>query len=533
MTDLEKIAVANVFGGSNPTPGKLVQWVKNLDCDVVILSEVFNLRQELRAIPNSTLYTGDGGHGPTDTGILVFGKKADEHSVTQLTKNVVWNRQHPKLAHDRWVTRIRTNKKVYYSVHANAAIAGPEGNWGDNAGAREWRNEGIPKLKAMIKKDVQGGYAVRVGGDFNFPWSQSPPGNSPQDLFRDLGLDFMWDRVMWLAWDPRYSKVERKFELGIAPGSDAHRTLRVNLSPKERVPTGNPGPTEAGEGGTKTDELKLATVNLGRTLSDAQAKTDVQTVIKEWRPEFICVQNAHLRLAQLRAIPEYNLAVPKNAAPAEMANAIMFRNERYRLVGATAIKTAAGYINSGHFQHREYGTSVYVFNTHIERDNATREQITKHLTRMADIVKDRAKRANVAFWAGDFDIDEDADNKKDYKGFPNRIFNDAGLLSIYDELKTPASFDTYRNEKVDIIGSFKGDERVKALAVLRTKQQSSHHYVLGRYQLVTTERAMQGDDRGTPTSADFDPDPTAPRNPFEKDTGPSFNHEYCCGGRTV
>lgn len=223
----ERILVFNGYGSSNPKGPEVARWIKELRIRVALISELGRLDEDLRAIGH--LYDVD--ERPKDCAVLVRGARATAARAFKVTP-FVKRKQKPLLWRDRHVMRVRRWRKVYYAVHGNAAIQGPKGNWLSNEGAEEWR-EAMIWLHARIASDIDAGLKVRVGGDFNF--RDADVAWSPNQMFDALGLDYISDgRVMWLAWDPRHSRVLIKRVLGIAPGADAHKALLVSLRRKTR-----------------------------------------------------------------------------------------------------------------------------------------------------------------------------------------------------------------------------------------------------------------------------------------------------------
>lgn len=228
----EKIVVANVHGGSNRQGSGLAAWLKGLGFTIALISELGNLIDDLDRV-GKVFYNRKEGR-PHDVGIVVA------HSmVARAGKALSWiggrltrfirrpGSASPRLWRDRWFVRVRIFGRVFYAIHANAAIAGPEGNWINSKGAHEWRMA-LVKLHRMIQADMEKGLRVRVGGDFNFP--ESDARLSPNNFFDSLNLNwFSDDRVMYFAWDPCRDELVSKKELPTAPGADAHGVLLVEL----------------------------------------------------------------------------------------------------------------------------------------------------------------------------------------------------------------------------------------------------------------------------------------------------------------
>lgn len=117
---------------------------------------------------------------------------------------------------------------------------------------------------------------------------------------------------------------------------------------------------------------------------------------------------------------------------------------------------------------------------------------TDHLRKLAADAVTRAAGPDLAFLGGDLNVDEHDDNRVDWSGFPNQIFREAGILSVYDELGTPESFRTLSGGRtVDVVASVNRDSRVRALEVLSAyglKLATDHYPVCARYAVGMTAR---------------------------------------------
>lgn len=539
----ERIVVFNAYVGNQRDP-QLASWLKDLDPTVAIVSEMGNAKDNLRRV-GRVLFNEDEGT-PVDVGLVVAKGKVDNWSGGRLTQRVP-RADKPNMWKDRWYVRARVNDKVYYSVHANAIIGAGSGNdYANNPGAREWAR-GMQKLKQLIKEDMDRGLAVRVGGDFNFPRVSNPGRLTPGDLFRDLGFDTFVDKVMWFAWDPRYDHATIKRVMPKAPGADAHKSLLVALESKGKRPTPK---TE-----TLTTTVSVATSNLFRGLSNEKIKEDINWIAKNFSPVMWGFQEIASNLGVVRTAlkdNDYRLALPKKDDPYAKDNAIAYDPKRVRLIGTGAVKVANAmpgqkprWINSAHFKELKYGLDIYYFNTHISshievggkaRDNRRVPVAKRHIHQLSRLVQERSKDKSIAFFSGDFNIDEDADDRVKTPGFMQDTFKEFDLVSIYDERDTPASVDTFGKRKIDIIGRSKLDERVKGIAVrVSPKQNSDHKFVLATYQVSGLKGGyLDPSYVGSPTNPNQNPDDSKPAKvKFEKDDGPQADHSECCGGEAL
>src|SRR5687768_16464332 len=100
----ERILTFNGCGGSNPRGPPLAQWVKDFNVDIALVSELGDLKDDLRAIGRVLYADGDT---PTDVGIVVINGKVDEFEAKKLTDFVKRPGDKPMLWRDRWYTRVR------------------------------------------------------------------------------------------------------------------------------------------------------------------------------------------------------------------------------------------------------------------------------------------------------------------------------------------------------------------------------------------------------------------------------------------
>jgi len=230
MPRTEKVIVANFYGGGNKQGDRLRRWLSFIGFHVVLISELGHLIDELEKI--GKVYYNRKESRPYDVGILVSSSVMNRSARAiswmggKLTPFVRRKGPAKRLWRDRWFVRVRIWGRVYYSIHANAAITGPKGNWVHNKGAAVWK-EALRELQGMIREDIKKGLRVRVGGDFNM--IESDAENAPNDFFEELGMRHVHDRVMWFGWNPDTDRLVEHRVLGIAPGADAHNVLVVKL----------------------------------------------------------------------------------------------------------------------------------------------------------------------------------------------------------------------------------------------------------------------------------------------------------------
>lgn len=233
MAKTEEIIVANLYVG-NQEEVRLRRWLSWLGFHIVIISELGSERMINELSKAGKVFYNRKETKPHDVAVLVSSTVMSRSAGAiswigrQLTRFI--RRPHApakRLWRDRWFVRVRIWGRVYYSIHANAAIVGPEGNWLDNRGADAWR-EALVKLQDMIRDDIKAGLRVRVAGDFNIS-GESDAENSPADFFEELGMKHVNDRVMWFGWNPKTDELVKFKILPTAPGADAHAVLHVTL----------------------------------------------------------------------------------------------------------------------------------------------------------------------------------------------------------------------------------------------------------------------------------------------------------------
>jgi hypothetical protein len=233
---LDRVVVLNAYGGSNREGPKVATWLRALSFTVAIVSELGWLSDDLSKA--GRVYRNPKER-PPDVGIVVSSRlsaaafKALEWVGGMLSKFIRRpGSSKPRLWRDRWFVRVRIFKRVYYSFHGNALVAGKE-HWLNNEGA-EVQKEAMRKIKAMLLEDIEAGLRVRGGGDFNIDDDAAFP-LSPTNMFQELGLAWRSDgRVMYGFWDPRTDELTEFRTLGRAPGADAHEGLLLVLKKRPR-----------------------------------------------------------------------------------------------------------------------------------------------------------------------------------------------------------------------------------------------------------------------------------------------------------
>lgn len=234
MSHYVTVAVFNATGGSNRTGDRyFVNWYDDLECDVALVSEVFRFARVLRLCGN--LRVGADGHGREDCGVITR-RRVRRWRQRRLTKGVDRpGSEKPLLWHDRWATRAVAgplwDRIVGVSSHAPAVIQN-EGWLVDNPGANDWGRNGVPRLEAMLRRDVEANRPLVHGADGNMRVNRKEAAN-PAAMYDRLGMQYVTHEVMWCAWNPRRFELVRSEVLPTPPGSDGHPTLLVTL---RRIP---------------------------------------------------------------------------------------------------------------------------------------------------------------------------------------------------------------------------------------------------------------------------------------------------------
>jgi hypothetical protein len=146
-------------------------------------------------------------------------------------------------------------------------------------------------------------------------------------------------------------------------------------------------------------------------------------------------------------------------------------------------------------------------------------ELTKYHTdqtrTMCAQVKKHGQGDAIAFFAGDINVDEGADNASDHPNMPNFIFRQQGLLTIWDELHVNPPV-TIEHSTFDIIGCYRPDKQVEGKRyVVHPKQNSDHRQVSAYYDVDVSKKVTtgggggDGGDGGEPDDTDdttVDPD---------------------------
>lgn len=257
--------------------------------------------------------------------------------------------------------------------------------------------------------------------------------------------------------------------------------------------------------------LAIASWNMQRDHAWKQIVSDFEKLLRHFhRPDLFALQEAAQYVGRLRPVARdlgYGLTLAPKAKPgaALTNNALLYRLDSLR-------QTGASYNVAHHGKAHAYPDRLVVYgdyrwlagdgssltvgstqlNSHIEKGghsrNLPRVALSKaHIAEFGQDMRKHARGYNLSFGAGDMNIDHDADERVSETGFPHAAFSKLGITSIYDELGTPASFDTHGGgRKIDEIYSVNADVRVRALAVHGTEGlplATDHSPVCGVYAI--------------------------------------------------
>lgn len=235
MGSLVTVAVFNATGGSNRSGLPFfLNWYDDLTetgggPDVALVSEVFRFARVLRHCGH--LRVGSDSHGREDAGVVTR-RRVRRWRQRRLTNGVDRpGTEKPLLWHDRWATRSVAgplwDRTVGVASHSPAAIQ-DAGKLLDNPGARDWRDNGLPALEEMLRRDMRWNRPLIHGCDGNMRENVKEPAN-PAAMYRRLGMEYVTHEVMWCAWNPgRFELVDSEV-LPTPPGSDGHPVLLVTL----------------------------------------------------------------------------------------------------------------------------------------------------------------------------------------------------------------------------------------------------------------------------------------------------------------
>lgn len=199
--------------------------------------------------------------------------------------------------------------------------------------------------------------------------------------------------------------------------------------------------------------------------------------------------------------------VARNAdfQPVVFANAIgegfaINRSTGVRLKDKDSVKAHSGeegpngfparHINSikVNFEEEDLWYSTGHWIAHLN-DAALRVARHNDMTRvMATQVRKHGANKNLSFFSGDLNED-DKQGEDNLLGNMNTVFPQQGLLTIWDEFRVYPG--TFGGRTIDVIGSYKNDERVKAARYkVHPKQNSDHRFVSAWYDITQKKKGL-------------------------------------------
>ena len=135
----------------------------------------------------------------------------------------------------------------------------------------------------------------------------------------------------------------------------------------------------------------------------------------------------------------------------------------------------------------------WVFIPHVQESHGELTNLHTQTTRvMCTQVKKHGQGDSISFFAGDINVDEEADNRLDHPNMPNFIFRSQGLLTIWDELHVNPPI-TIAHSTFDIIGCYRPDKQVTGTRyVVHPKQNSDHRPISAYYEVDVSKKVTTG-----------------------------------------
>ncbi|MDD3148657.1 MAG: hypothetical protein PHD82_15290, partial [Candidatus Riflebacteria bacterium] len=198
-----KIVVVNAHAGGNRDRDGFGAWLADQETDLALVSESVAMAPHLR--PAGRFFNaGMETRGRREVAVVVRdGLAVPMHDQGKISPDL-----NIGIAHDRWWKRVQTRvagvKARVYSLHLNAVIQQPSG---EPRAVDRWNvtRKGLVELEKRWREDIKDGWAVIIGGDLN--WNDSRPNArlntmAPGRIFKRLGLTYVNNELMWLAWTP-------------------------------------------------------------------------------------------------------------------------------------------------------------------------------------------------------------------------------------------------------------------------------------------------------------------------------------------
>ncbi|OGK07698.1 MAG: hypothetical protein A2W80_19475 [Candidatus Riflebacteria bacterium GWC2_50_8] len=245
-----RIVVVNAHSGGNRNRPGFGDWLADQEPDIALVSESVDMRQHMRQA-GRVYDAGSETRGRREVTVVVRdGLPVPTHDQGKISPDLGIG-----IAHDRWWTRVQTRvagiKARVYSLHLNAVI---QQSTGEPRAVDRWNvtHEGLVELEKQWRKDTKDGWAVIVGGDLNWNNSRKNANShqmAPGRIFKRLGLTYVTNELMWLAWTPETHKSVKRVSMpptsipGLFAGE--HPALRIDLQARKQADDNDPDPEES------------------------------------------------------------------------------------------------------------------------------------------------------------------------------------------------------------------------------------------------------------------------------------------------
>ncbi|NLI76523.1 MAG: hypothetical protein GX442_08780 [Candidatus Riflebacteria bacterium] len=260
-----RIVVTNARSGGNRDRDGYGNWLARQKPDLSIVSEASRMAPHLRPA-GRTFNAGDASLGRREVAIVVRdGLRVLGHDCGAVSPDL-----HTGIAPDRWWTRVETHvagvKSRVYSLHLNAVIQQPDGH---PRNTNRWTvtRKGLARLEHQWQEDIDDGWAVIVGGDFNWNHAREHARShdqSPGRIFQRLKMSFVNVELLWLAWTPQTHSLAGRRVIPVLsiPGLFAgeHPALVIDLGARRHA-----GPIDPGKDGDDGHRAKEGNEERGDT----------------------------------------------------------------------------------------------------------------------------------------------------------------------------------------------------------------------------------------------------------------------------
>lgn len=281
-----RIVVINARSGGNRDRDGFGRWLARQKPDLSLVCEAANMAEHLRPA-GRTYNTGLETRGRKEVAIVVRdGLRVLNHTCGKVSPDLGTG-----IAHDRWWARVETRvagvKSRVYSLHLDAAIQQHDG---EPMPSNRWNvtREGLEELEKRWKQDIEDGWAVIIGGDFNWNNGREHARSHPQApgrILQRLGMSFVNTQLMWLAWTPRTHTLTGRLNVpptnipGLFAGE--HPALLIDL--RVRLDAADACPDKGGKDGSRETPSDGGNRNDGDSASPKGSDPVVQGFIERIR----------------------------------------------------------------------------------------------------------------------------------------------------------------------------------------------------------------------------------------------------------